>query len=401
MGFCRRKTVTRLIACLLVTIAVVISRQDDTQDNYSMFESEEGILFFSDDESQDHIVASLSDSETMSDEDSADEFVESDEKRPEKAHRVTESHEATISRSQIPSVTKQKPAFDKPKYEYLQLPEVYRVNVTAKALSNKPNLSSKQAVTPKTSNHSVMGDQTSPWVRKFLSSHPHDLLLPVPRDFCMDNFNLVHIAPAIERIGIQSMASGESIPVSSKPFPIYREALRLIVQDDPLPDNTPLYLQNAAKALYLLIHQRYAVSPRGLDMIRRRFIKNASIDPIFGRCPRIRCCGMPLLPHADSDNLNPMEYLSFDQNTSFLSSQMTRRAKRYCASCGETFYHWQSEVDGCAWGTSCCHLFLMVFGSELFVEWLGWKPHSQSEARIFGFRLHPSAYDTQTRLWNM
>jgi Casein kinase II regulatory subunit len=178
----------------------------------------------------------------------------------------------------------------------------------------------------------------------------------------------------------------------------------------------------------LLLHQRYVLSPRGLDMVRRRFLLKASgpsnsssagsssnssqeqsgqnnnsddVDPIFGRCPTLACRGMPLLPIGDSDN-----YHSLTPSSSSSSLGKSReetavaaadhRAKRYCASCRQVYYHWDSKVDGCAWGTFFCHLFLMVCGKEVFQGWdwqsnrLWRQDRTPHVARIFGFKLHPS-----------
>ena len=162
--------------------------------------------------------------------------------------------------------------------------------------------------------------------------------------------------------------------------------------------------------LYLLAHQRYVVSPRGLDTVRRRFLlRNKSspllatdakagatsasaqhqVDPIFGRCPRPDCNGAPLLPFGSSDH--------FGCDSTTPTTCADSRSKRYCWCCGETFYHWESKVDGCAWGSSFCHLFLLTCGDEVFPGWkqqrqLRQKQEQVDKPRIFGFPLHSSAY---------
>ena len=235
----------------------------------------------------------------------------------------------------------------------------------------------------------------TPWVRKFLASCHRDVLLPVPKDYCLDNFNLVQLPPIVERIGVQAMTANDSLPTigNTKSFPIYREALRLIVQEEPLPEHIPEFIQRAARALYLLIHQRYVLSPRGLDMIRRRFLLKGRqhVDPIFGRCPRRTCAGMPLLPFAQTDNIEPLDHAAVDDLSSNMSGvALEYRAQRFCASCGEVFYHWDSKIDGAAWGSSFCHLFLMIFSKDVFGDWKQRRP--LHDARVFGFRLHPSVF---------
>jgi casein kinase II subunit beta len=409
------------VACLVLWLTVALSREDKSfpSENNALLESlsEEGIIFFSDDEEHERIIAALAASSdgTSSTREETTNSIEN-KLRHKRTNDPTENY---ASKPAKPKAKRQfatktttavvQQAKTQPTYAYHPLPEIYRVKPHATTdIRHKLPKSPPIPVAPSSTQQSVRADeesfytQASPWVRDFLLRHSCDHLLPVPRDFCVDNFNLMHLAPAIERIGIQSLAPDESIPASSKPFPIYRAALRLIVQDDE-PEHVPVYLQNAATALFLLIHQRYAVSPRGLDLLRRRFQRGSTVVPVFGRCPRIPCSGMPLLPYADSDNLNPMEYMPKQSKVSveipsILVSVKQRRSKRYCALCGETFYHWESEIDGCAWGTSCGHLFWMVYGKEIFAQWLNWKPssHSPNKARIFGFRLHPSAHLAST-----
>ena len=126
---------------------------------------------------------------------------------------------------------------------------------------------------------------TTPWVRHFLSSCPSDVLLPVPKDYCSDNFNLSLLPPVIERIANNSASSNSVTSVisstsSTKPFPFYRQALRLLLQDAPVPSHVPEPVQRAVTALYLLLHQRYALSPRGLDLLRRRFLSSTTTRSI-------------------------------------------------------------------------------------------------------------------------
>lgn len=208
---------------------------------------------------------------------------------------------------------------------------------------------------------------TSPWVRNFLKLHPRDILLPLPKDYCADAFNLAHMPTVIEKI------TGNAA--------LYKPALQLLTESEPSDTSPPTNdIHEAAAILYYHLHQRYAVSPRGLDMVRRRFLSKT--DPIFGRCPQLSCRGMPLLPIGEFDSYTDHRSL----------------CRRYCVNCKSVFYHWDSTVDGCAWGTSFCHLFLMVHGAQVF-HWT--RPtHSQKQQRyqeqrltprIFGFRLHHTA----------
>ena len=163
---------------------------------------------------------------------------------------------------------------------------------------------------------------TTLWARKFLASRPKDMLLPIPREYLSDGFNLAQLAPIVERIG--RMENGYVSPsIQNESYPLFKAALQLILQQESEQSSTTATVQRAAEVLYTLVHARYAMSPRGLDTVRRALRRSdGTVDPVFGRCPRMRCRGMPLLPYGDSDNYDPC-------------NSVTTRAKRYCPCCGE------------------------------------------------------------------
>jgi hypothetical protein len=205
---------------------------------------------------------------------------------------------------------------------------------------------------------------TTPWARTFILSRPKDALLPIPRDFLTDGFNLVQLAPIIEKaMGGERMQHHVSNAASSSLSPpsisLYKAALRLILEDtetNNLDSNsnpsvsaqnnnnhsnqnpmkyqtgglhTPSQIQKAAEVLYTLVHARYVTSPRGLDTIRRMFLRNYELgtNEVFGKCPRMSCSGTPLLPFGVSC------LYDFDGKDGIY-----RKSMRYCCSCGEVRY---------------------------------------------------------------
>jgi len=150
-------------------------------------------------------------------------------------------------------------------------------------------------------------------------------------------------------------------------------------------------VQKAAEVLYTLLHARYISSPMGMGTVRRMMssssrqtTKNATnrsrlggggdsggeqeedsdgIKAIFGRCPRMQCGGMPLLPYGTSN-----EY----------DVEGLRKGMKYCCSCGEAFYSWDSKVDGSAWGPYFCHLFAMTHGAEIFPMLSLWNNNNKN-----------------------
>ena len=321
-------------------------------------------------------------------------------------------------------------------------------------------------------------------------------LMLVPLDFWMDPFNLAQLAPVVEQIVHRSRTKrqstsdrkesstvktkNEGFPLggntstiqmtqlqkqqqkqqnSPHSFPIYRRALQLITSQEE-DDQEQLMQQQklsnaelssehpeaswanefdkdeiemAAVVLYCFVHQRYIVSPRGLEALRRRFLLNnhpnsledgdsisssrltnrgsTPVNALFGRCPRPSCLGMPLLP-AGLDDYQPPSIQSSD------SSSPPRSSLRYCAKCHKYWVHyWSCEsmasskpatetatkalpsfahyIQDCAWGLSLGPLFQLSFPGFLRPTPTSSETIQRSlppnEPRIFGFRIHPFA----------
>ena len=259
----------------------------------------------------------------------------------------------------------------------------------------------RRATTSIANNNNNSMNSITPWIRKYVLSRPADSLVPVPRDYLADNFNLVRLAPVVEHLATRKQTkwkqtlSNDNVAVRDRldmqksltrisnnhndeqqqqqqqeqeqeqedlkdhPYAMYKQALDLILCDnEPVKKPSPV-VQYAAEILYGFVHARFVVSTRGLETMRQLLILHASSNPdsrhpLYGRCPRLQCDGMPLLPIGLSDDFDP------DSG----SHNHQSRAKRYCCKCRETFHCWDSKVDGSAWGTSACHLLLMVYGKE-------------------------------------
>jgi len=297
---------------------------------------------------------------------------------------VLEGGNHAESKPEVPETSKQTPAPISPTSIPVQEEEEQGGSST-----REQQISNSSCMTP------FMASAT-PWVRQYLESTPNDVLLPVPRDFLSDGFNLQGLQQVVERAGEaagtgigkytsatcstsrhdqseartvssdNSNTTGAQERKSGPTFPLYRAALKMILSKDETAVCKQLHCGNgttnqeainaAAVALYTLVHSRFATSPRGLDTLRRvlRRTMSGPVEPVFGRCPRVGCNGMPLIPAGISDEYN-------------IENNHNRKAMRYCPSCGELLHHFESNVDGSAWGTTLCHLFLMTHG-HIFPE---------------------------------
>lgn len=259
------------------------------------------------------------------------------------------------------------------------------------------------------------------------------MLLPVPRDYLADKFNLAQLPPIVERIGYDAMGvditssttlqqqqqlfaltgggdgtTGRS-PSPIHSYPIFRKALQRILSDDGDDDKGPVdggagqqqqllhhdehglvipenAIQQAAEALYLMVHARFVMSPRGLEAIRPVMMTDRTV---FGKCPRPLCRGTGLLPYGYSNDYTiPSGVQQHRHNDKqqegdhhhdhhhhrhvgdAIGGQSSHHSlcHRYCPSCGEVWVLWESKTDGCAWGPSWCHFFLLSYGTQIFAR---------------------------------
>ncbi|KAJ8097979.1 casein kinase II regulatory subunit-domain-containing protein [Lipomyces tetrasporus] len=163
------------------------------------------------------------------------------------------------------------------------------------------------------------------WISSFCSMRGHEYFAEVTEDFIEDDFNLT---------GLSSLV------------PFYKEALDMILDYDPDPDessrlpNMPV-IENSAEQLYGLIHARFLLTRSGLTIMAEKYDLQH-----FGTCPRYLCHQTPVLPIGTSD----------------LPGNDT--VKLYCPSCADIYSpigKEQNEVDGAYFGTSFAGLFLKTY----------------------------------------
>jgi len=197
------------------------------------------------------------------------------------------------------------------------------------------------------------------WIAWFTTLKGNEFLLEVDEDFIRDNFNLY---------GLRAIV------------PLYDLALETVLSDDYPDDvdiNEPGFMQahRAASDLYLLIHARFCLTVRGLQMVREKMIKAE-----FGRCPRALCEEQAVLPWGHSEKVGEA------------------KVRMYCPTCME-FYVPKSryaEFDGAAFGPSLPMMFLMTYPS--------FAPTSLPryfDPKIFGFGVHKKDSAVKRRLREM
>lgn len=132
-------------------------------------------------------------------------------------------------------------------------------------------------------------------------------------------------------------------------------------EDEELEDQRFLDIYQEAIDLYGLIHNRFIQSPRGMAMMREKYLNGC-----FGICPRVLCGGQLLLPVGMSENLRHS------------------KIKVFCPKCEEVYNPKKklSDVDGAYFGCSFPHIFLKTYPDlapkEKVIKYI---------PKIFGFKI--------------
>jgi len=187
------------------------------------------------------------------------------------------------------------------------------------------------------------------WISWYCSVRGHEFFVEVDKTWIEDDFNLYGLSGT----GVQH----------------YDFALDMILDREieyELNEQQSEVVQRSADKLYGLIHARFIVTQRGLELMKQKYL---NVD--FGRCPRVFCEGQPVLPVGQSD---------LSRNS---------LAKLLCPRCQEIYYPpfpKHSQIDGAYFGTTFAHLFLQVY-PDLIPS----SPKTSYVPRIFGFKIHHSS----------
>ena len=146
-------------------------------------------------------------------------------------------------------------------------------------------------------------------------------------------------------------------------------------ESEDLANQNFLDLYQSAMDLYGLIHARFILTAKGLQMMKEKFLKN-----VFGACPRILCDRQLVLPIGMSEELS------------------ISRVKVFCPKCKEVYIPRMRfvDVDGAYFGSSFPHIFLQTF-PELNPK----EKAIQYVPKIYGFKKKKkkgSKYEGQTNL---
>ncbi|KAI5180632.1 casein kinase II subunit beta [Nematocida sp. AWRm80] len=176
------------------------------------------------------------------------------------------------------------------------------------------------------------------WIEMFIKSFSNQVVCLVDQSYIDDAFNLY---------GLQEIAKSYESSIS-------------VLKGEKTTGKS-----EAVETLYYLIHQRFITTKKGMDLM-----KELICSGVYGKCRRVQCCRYPLLPVGLSDQ--PYKH----------------KTMLYCNHCKQIYESTDdlSLVDGCAFGKTFPHLFLLMYKTTF--------PHQQPDfvytPRIFGFKIEQS-----------
>ncbi|KAF4689683.1 hypothetical protein FOZ60_001281 [Perkinsus olseni] len=189
------------------------------------------------------------------------------------------------------------------------------------------------------------------WIAWYCSLKGHEMFAEVDEDYIRDAFNLYGLRAKVQ---------------------FYDHALEMILSDErpdeeDLADNDFLEIYREAVDLYGLIHARYCLTPRGLSVVKEKYLRGD-----YGTCPRVYCNGQHVLP------------------TGRVGEELrVEPVKLYCPKCEQLYVPRQkhAHLDGAYFGASLPSLFFQTFPKLIPAE-----VPVYFEPRVFGFKVHNRPY---------
>ncbi|CAD8062394.1 unnamed protein product [Paramecium sonneborni] len=211
------------------------------------------------------------------------------------------------------------------------------------------------------SEESQYSEHPGGWVEWFCQLPQNQYLTEVDSEFIQDPNNYGHLI---------------------KQFNLFQQALQMILSSEQpdtldLENEKFLELYTEASDIYGLLHQAFIQTPKGLAIMRERFLNGR-----FGHCPRVLCEKQNTIPIGLSESLK------------------TSRIKVYCPRCKEAYAprKSQADFDGAYFGRSFPMLLLLTYPDihPKYTIQLGTELFTPFQPTLFGFKVRDESQIQQT-----
>ncbi|CEM05420.1 unnamed protein product [Vitrella brassicaformis CCMP3155] len=224
--------------------------------------------------------------------------------------------------------------------------------------------SNSEEVTPSNSGSGSDLDEEVTWIEWYCRLKGNEFFVEVDEEYVQDDFNLTGLSsqvPYFDQALNTILDAEDDTSAQEQDADIMGRGGAGAIED------RQAIIENSAQVLYGLIHARFIITSRGMQLMLHNYQKQ-----VFGYCPNVACENQAVLPIGMCD------------------TPRHAGAKVYCPKCQELYNPRGNRLgmlDGAYFGTTFPHLFLLTYENLVPPRPQWYVP------RIYGFRVSKTVKD--------